>query len=503
MHKYYVHAMASLLSGSQEYHAYAIRHPLPPYVTHYALLLGLTRFVSFDLAEKILICIIFVSTAYGFRYCARSMGPSGDVLSLCMVPLVLHWSLVMGFLNYSLAIALFFLAAGLWYRAAAGNSRSWLAFAGVSLLLALTHPIPLLLLFIFCALDLLLRVGQGYLLSRDSRSFSFQPYRWLLCGAGFTLLCFLYPLASVDRSRSASNLRGFGFHPDALLSSLALFGISPFDTRSKNLLINGYRIALVALLAGCLAFAASGFATRWRARELRTNDSMGLLGVAMLIAIPILPPAMNGSDFFAQRLMIFPWLCAIAAAGGYARPRQLLRWVGVFAVFFTLSTLLPAEFFFRPVARQLFALEHQPLPEHTQGLALLDPAMLKAVRVEHQLGFNPYLWSGALPLLHAGDIMLNSPFMDQKITPLMPAPGGDLLIDQMTSAEQAERLINGNIDLPALPPQIRDTLLASSRVVVLVATPLSLRQGLAPLIGPQTAAGFVCSNYTWYLICQR
>ena len=64
------------------------------------------------------------------------------------------------------------------------------------------------------------------------------------------------------------------------------------------------------------------------------------------------------------------------------------------------------------------------LPEHSEGLAVLDPAMLKAVRVQHQLGFNPYVWSGALPFLHADDVMLNSPFMDQKITPLMPAPGG-------------------------------------------------------------------------------
>jgi hypothetical protein len=153
--------LASLLSGSQAYNAYVIRHPFPPYATHYAVLLGLTRFVSFDLAEKLLICIIFVCTAYGVRYCARSLGPSGDLLSLCMIPWLLHWSLVMGFLNYSLAVGLFFLAAGLWCRAAAGQVRLWLFFAMVSFLLALTHPIPLLLLIVFCSLDLLIRLIQG------------------------------------------------------------------------------------------------------------------------------------------------------------------------------------------------------------------------------------------------------------------------------------------------------------------------------------------------------
>jgi hypothetical protein len=163
--------------------------------------------------------------------------------------------------------------------------------------------------------------------------------------------------------------------------------------------------------------------------------------------------------------------------------------------------LLPAEIFFRPVAHQLFALEQQPLPQHTAGLAILDPAMLKAVRVQHQLGFNPYLWSGALPFLHADDVMLNSPFMDQKITPLMPAPGGDLLIDHISSADEAERIINGNIDLPSLSPALRSSLLASTKLVVLVGVPAQVDQGLTPLIGKDPAANFACSNHTWYVVC--
>jgi hypothetical protein len=495
MHKYYVHAIASLLSGSNSYNSYIMRHPFPPYATHYAALLALTTFLSFDLAEKIFICMVFVCTAYGFRYCARALGPSGDLLSLCMIPLVLHWSLVMGFLNYSLAVGLFFLATGLWCRAA-GQSRLWLLFALVSFLLALTQPIPLLLLIVFCSLDLLVRLLQGSRLT-------LKKYRGQFFGLAIASISFLYPLASVDRSRSASNLRGFGLHKDALISSLALFGISPFDTRSKNLFINGYRLGLYALLLGCLALAAAGFLDRWRMRQLRPSDSMLILAVAILLGIPILPPSMNGSDFFSQRLMILGWLGAIAAAGGYASPRRLARIAPLFACILALITLLPAEILIRPVSRQLVALEQEELPDHTEGLAILDSAMLKAVRTQHQLGFDPYLWSGVLPFLHADDVMLNSPFMDQKITPLMPAPGGDLLIDQMSSPEEAERLINGNIDLPALPPGVRSMLLASTKVVVFVGTPTDLEQGLTPLIGETLAVGYACTNHAWYLVCRR
>jgi hypothetical protein len=503
MHKYYVHAIASILSGSHSYNAYVIRHPFPPYATHYALLLGLTKVLSFDNSEKLLICVIFVCTAYGFRYCARSLGPSGGLLSLLMIPLVLHWSLVMGFLNYSLAVGLFFLAAGLWCRAATGQVRLWLFFSIVSFLLALTHPVPLLLLIAFASLDLLIRVIQSYSLSRQRRNshFSLRDYRWQFVGLAIACLSFLYPLASVDRSRSVSNLRGTALHKDALISSLALFGISPFDTRSKNIFINGYRLGLYALLLACLGLAAAGFLGRWRSRQLRPSDSMLIGSVTILFAIPVLPQSMNGSDYFSQRLMIFPWLGAIAAASSYAAPRRLVGIAPFFAVFLALITLLPAETFIRPVSHQLVALENQPLPEHSQGLAILDPAMLKAVRVQHQLGFNPYLWSGVLPFLHADDVMLNSPFMDQKITPLMPAPGGDLLIDHMSSAEEAERMINGNLDLPALPPATRSTLLAATRMIVFVGSPADLEQGLAPLIGNNPSANYACTNHVWYLVC--
>ncbi len=492
MHKYYVHVLASLLSGSHAYDAYVIRHPFPPYATHYAVLLGLSRFLSFDLAEKLLICIVFICTAYGVRYCARSLGPSGDLISLCTAPLVLHWSLGMGFLNYSLAVGLFFFAAGLWCRATA---RLWPWFAAASFLLAFTHPIPLLMLIVFCVLDL------GIRLLRGSRIAALRSLRWHVLALAFAGICFLYSLASVDRSRSASNLRGFGLHKDALISSLALFGLSPFDTRSQSVFVNLYRVGLYALLMGCLWLAAQGVLSRWRSRQLRSGDSMLILVVAVLAGIPVLPASMNGSDFFSQRLMVFPWLGAIAAAGAHPDPRKLTRIAPLFALVLALLTLMPAEIFFRPVAHQLRALENQPLPTHAQGLVLLDPAMLKAVRVQHQLGFNPYLWSGVLPLLQANDVMLNSPFMDQKITPLKPAPGGELLIDHMTSAEEAERLINGNVDLPALRAETRSALLASTRFVVLVGETPALERGLVPLIGEREAARYACTDRTWYLVC--
>jgi hypothetical protein len=83
----------------------------------------------------------------------------------------------------------------------------------------------------------------------------------------------------------------------------------------------------------------------------------------------------------------------------------------------------------------------------------------------------------------------------------MPAPGGDLLIDRMSSPDEAERLINGNVDLPALPAAIRSPLLESTRVVIFVGVPADLEQGLTPLIGQDLAAKYACTSHGWYLVC--
>jgi len=315
----------------------------------------------------------------------------------------------------------------------------------------------------------------------------------MVFGLAIASLSFLYPLLSVDRSRSAENLRLFALHKDALVSSVVLFGLSPFDTRSRNLFINGYRLGLYVVLFGCVALAAAGLVRRIRERTLRSGDAMLVLSVVLLLAIPILPPSMNGSDYFAQRLMIIPWLGAITAAGGFARPERLVQVVPLFAVVLAILMLVPAETFFRPVARELAGLESQPLPLHSKGLAMMDPSMLKGVRVQHQLGFNPYLWSGALPIRRADDVMLNSPFMDQKITPLMPAAGADLLINQMSSPEQAEHLINGNIDLAVLPSDVRAELLASSGFVVYVGSPSTAVSA--------SLSRYKCAAHGWYSVC--
>ena len=130
LHLYYASVMGSLLSGSKTYSSYYfIRHILPPYALHYYFLIAVAHFFGYVMADKLLVCLIFVTTAFGFRYLARFLGPSGDLMSLFIIPLLLNWPLGMGFYNYCLAIGMALWALGFWYRAVERRSqRLWLAF---------------------------------------------------------------------------------------------------------------------------------------------------------------------------------------------------------------------------------------------------------------------------------------------------------------------------------------------------------------------------------------
>jgi len=108
-----------------------------------------------DLAEKLFVCIIMIVTAVGVRFCCRRMGPSGSWASLFIFPLLFHWPLIMGFMNYSFALGLMLLCFGFWLRAETDSLWWWLAFALTVPLLTLSHPVPLLMLLLLCGYDFL------------------------------------------------------------------------------------------------------------------------------------------------------------------------------------------------------------------------------------------------------------------------------------------------------------------------------------------------------------
>jgi hypothetical protein len=498
MHRYYIHVLDALLHHSALYGAYVIRHPFPPYATHYFILMELSHVFSYDVAEKLLIVGILGCFAYGLRFCAMGCGRAGNVLSFFAAPLLLHWALMMGFFNYSIALGLFLLIAGCWQRAIRGRRVFWIPFVLLVCLVTVTHPVPLLILTALCLLDLLLR---ALLLRRRAASFDTQTLVLACCALAFCLVAFRIPAASMQSHATESIFADFGFHARGTGQMLLLAGISPFYTLARGILPNLYRLALYGIFIGAMYMAARAFLLHWRERRLGFSDTFFISTILLALAIPVLPDYVNGSGFFATRMVVLLWMGAlIAASGGEFRSERTPPRALALALVVACISLLAAQVYFRPLANALAGVESQPLPQGQKGLLLVGIRLDDHVRHRYQVSFDPFTWAPALAFVRADDVILDSPWIDQNITPIESAPGSPILIDdiRMTHLSHTDPGFQPNAPLP----QSREPALThEARFLLYADTPDELNRGLADVLMPEDAAQFQCSRKAWYLVC--
>ncbi len=498
MHRYYIHVLDAVLHGSRLYGVYQVRHPFPPYATHYATVLALSHAVSYDAAEKIFAVLIILCFGYGLRFCALGCGRAGGVVSLFAAPLLLHWALMMGFMNYSLALGLFLFAAGCWQRAVGGRPGWWALFAVLVSLLTVTHPVPLLILTALCVFDLLLR---AVLLRRHARPLSGREIGFAGGAIVFCLLAFQVPAAALQKHAAGSVFADMGIHARTIGQCVLLAGVSPYYTVSHALLPNLHRLALYAIFGGSLFLGARAFREHWAAGQLRLSDSFLLSTVLLAPAIAILPDYVNGSGFFATRMVVLLWIGALVAASGLDTLRPAgearLRWA---ALGCALVSLLAAQVYFRPEARELQAVERQPMPAHPIGLLLTGVGLDTWVHHHYQTAPDPFAWGPALAFVRADGVILDSPWIDQNIAPLQAVPGSPLLIDdiRMTHLSKTDPGWNENASLPASRVAM---LLAHSSVLLDSDTPEMLAKGIGAQLQPKEAARYRCTREAWYLVC--
>ncbi len=501
MHRYYVHVLDSLLSHRGIYDVYRIRHPFPPYATQYGSLLVLYRLFPYDLAEKLYTCLVLLCLAVGLRFAAEGVGPSGRWVSLLFAPVLFSWSLLMGFYNYTLGIGLFLLCMGFWQRLPRPEGwRHLLGFTLLLLLLAVTHPVPMLLLIAFCGLDLLL---SAVLRPRDTsvaQWFSrrrLQPFALLL-----TFLAVCYPLLAVDSSKTQHTLSLIRFNRQFFTTSLLLTGISPYNSRSLNVWIDGYRLCLYAIFLGAMWV---GGKAAWQALRHRRPHlgATAFLGTIILAAgVSILPNEVNGSWDFSTRLIFVLWFGALLAASAAPLPtlsrQRLLAVAGVVACGFT---LVAAQTFIRPAALAMHAAEAMPIPTGAPGSLLLGVDWNEELRFHDQLAFDPYKWAGVLPFVRENVVALDTPWLDQKISPLDTVPGGPELVADIADGRM------GFPDSPAvhgrcLPAWGEARIVRESSFLVLTAPVSELQQGLARQLTPEEQAKYSCRRVLpRYLVC--
>lgn len=502
MHRYYVHVLHSLLEHKSTYSVYEIRHPLPPYLTHYGILLALFHVLPYDLAEEIFACLVILCFAYGLRLSAKEIGANGEWAALLVSPLLFSWPLMMGFFNFVLGLGLLLFCTAYWQRMKYRGVRAFIPFLLLLIVLTFTHPIPLLLLILLSGIDLCFAL----FLPREGAIFSrLRAERVRLVALALTVAAAAFPALAIDSTKTARTMSLFFFHPEFLRTALLLTGISPYNSRSPHVSINLYRIALYAIYFGGMWIGGRACIAALRARRPNYGITIFLATALLTVVLPFLPNVVNGSDYFATRLIFILWPGALlaASAANVPTPRSQRRWLAAGAVCCVLA-LLPAQLFIRPIARQLHTAELQPLPHGVPGALLFNLDQDGYVRFHDQLAFDPFKWGGILAFVHANDIALDSPWIDQKITPIEAVPGGPELVADIS---YSGILKPPAPDAPAVPGRSfpawgEARMVRDSAFMVFSAPPDALAQGLTRQLTPAEAAKYHCgAPQGWYLVC--
>jgi hypothetical protein len=496
MHLYYMAAARHLLAANSASFdaAYLLRNPPPPYVVHYALLLLLTSFLKPVLAEKCLVCVILISTAFGFRFLATAVGRQGGLMSLWIIPVMLSWPLFMGFHNYCLALSLSFWGYGIWLRVrGTTNWKLWLAFLLIVSLVLFTHPIPLLFLLGMSEVDLVARMLHERQAEKVTWVAIIARLKTDIACSLIACISLFYIAAFVDKASTTHDLTSH-ISRWSMLSGFARLQWMCFGT--GGLLTKIYRCGLYAAIG--LGFVLTVRAFRTRSNQRTSVTAAVLLGSALflILILPFAPPNMNGSEHFSDRLPILVWICVLGAASSTPPLRHGVRNAIAFSgCLFSVFTLVFAERLIRPVAADISVIERDCVAKHKAGL-LFDAA----VRVQDQrLTFDPYLrWVGARYFRRSDAVLFNGPWL----SPPFPLPiqrRQNALTSEFSKLELQDP-VSFHTHLMNSPAD-RDRILSSVDVLLFIG---KQRKGLSPdpLLTLDARRRWTCKTSEWYFVCE-
>lgn len=415
-HLYYANVLSHLLSRTPGLYAdfYYIRNLFPPYSLYYYALIGLSRFMPMVLANKLILCSYVALFLYGFRYMARAIGPSADVVTLFVSLELLNWPLMMGFINYCLATSIAMFALGLWLRFSGSSAVRRIAFVLLSIVVMFTHPLPLFGLLAFCGLHLVWRLGSTRI--ADGR-FSFTSVLKL------DLLCLV--LAGLNLLYVARFSQSHPFTQNPRDPGKGLFQIELsrfarlFFLGGQSWTIYAYYALILLTLAACAWFLLLQFR---RERPLgRTSPALFWGGLVVLSAVIVIiaPRDINGGVYVGDRLLWPAWLAVLGAAATYRPASPAFRPFAVaVAMLATLGLFFVVDPIVRPIAQQAAAWRDLPSMPADQVAVVLQTRLDHWRRPYPHLAASPLQWAGMNYLTAHQDVALNSPWLDLTTIPL-------------------------------------------------------------------------------------
>jgi hypothetical protein len=490
MHLYLARVLGDLLRDPHSFCAqfYTVQHWLPPYSLHYYILIALTKFVPSLLAEKIVICIILICFCCGVRSLATANGHEGRTFSLFAFPIALNWPLMMGFQNYVLSLALACFALGVWIRNTGRDSLATRAlFVGICALVAITHPLPLLLVLGFTVSDLAMRAVS-----------SLQPRWWKdLSSFVFAASLLLYFRAFTDTHRSAQDL-----HPsESALTRVHYFiGLHGLDFFARTGLASRYlQAALYLIVLLCIGFGVSAFMKRQKGVWMPAYTWL-FVTLLFTLALPFLPDDLSGSKALVSRLQIVTWIGFLASASAF--PRLSRRWT-VALILLAVSaagvSLGLGQVRLAPIARRIANVNQQKLPLAGNAGLLLSAGEDDASNFD-AVTYEPLHWQAANYFTERGAAILNTPWMDSTWLPLTAKPA--LLTGSFTpwTMECYHCLRKQLVDSAA----VRATVLPRTDFIAFVdQRGHATRATLDKVLQADPSYHWTCEQHDWLWLCRK
>jgi hypothetical protein len=495
MHLYYTRVIRDMLAHNTAISDfYVLRTPPPPYTLHYILLCCLSAIFPTSMAEKLAVCLILVVSGFGFRFAARSFGSKYESVSFWALPLFLSWPLFMGFHNFCLSTGLCLWCLGLWSRSIKDPTRAnCLAFCVFSAAVTLTHPVPLLFLNAFCALDLLrqafnLRSKSACRLPKmlSALRAPIQLLFWLL-------FCTIYvrlfvephpPLQTFDHQPSFSENAGM---------FVKLYWLCA-ETSAPGVLIHR-RLLLLAFVVA-VSIAGRHFKNRWRNGELHIGDVSLALALLSAIAVPLIPSDFNGLAYFTQRMQLLIFLLLfLAAAATPIRITRLRRFSVIGAVIFSGLIVWCIDRDVRPVAVMLA--QANSAQAEIGSTALVFPAQHhRDFPVNFDVASQP--WYIGHYLARTNILLVNDPFTDSpNILPLRHR-GGPLLAGYTPSDRALTKSLYNHL---LHSTSFREAALAKIDLIIFTGSPQPASQPQDPLIAADTTRSWTCDAHPLFTVC--
>ena len=393
LHLYYARILGDLTTGSATWGGYFVRRPgFPPYMLHNLILLAAQAVVPPLVAEKILVVLCITALCFGFRYAVHALRPEATWSTLFIFPVALHKSLYMGFYNFSLGLGIMLFLCGVWLR----NDRPFQArhailFVAGVMLLAVTHPIPLILTLCFVALDLTIGAAGKR-----------PPGKWRVSAAVMSSLTLIYIGLYSYRTRTP-DLPDLQLVVNHLGSTLD--AIWPMRTALEQ-------VIRIVVTIGAVALAAFV-----KQRRSGPRSAVLLFSIACGLAYVVAPNNVNGADFFHERFAMSSFLFLLLYCAAIELQPRTAALLGISAGVFSLLLTADQIARLRPFAEQAAQLDSmRPARANERGIVLSARGAIGPP----EFNFSPCLHISAHYFRRAHAVLVNSCWLHMPITAIRP-----------------------------------------------------------------------------------